>query len=581
MREEQRSMIAKTRGVRPRTWVVLVAALLAETTLSGCFVNDKPLRTDLRPDVSVPARSAILMFIDGVGNEAFDQRLAAGDLPNIKKYILDRGLRYRRTVTCMPSITYAATATMLTGLQPGMHGIVGNCWFDPYTMQYQNYKYIKTYRVAQDDMFGRTIFEILHDQLTFSIQVAMRQGVTREIDNWATSGISWYFGQYTDVDKLTAMRFDLIAKTANQTGRWPTFVLAYFPACDKMGHDFGVESKQYAEAIRNTDEQIGRICRGLERAGVLDKTLIALVTDHGQAPMRYSDCTDVVEDYLQKQFGVRATDDRYDKPEYEARYAYYDRSDVVAVPDATRLLGLHLRGAGLHWYDRARDVRHLELQTRNGRIRAEELAEDLAAKPYSRFVAVRAGEDTVLLVSRRGKALVHRHETTSEGAQDERISYRIVQGSDPLSLGLPALAGSGKGSPSAEAVMSVDQWLAATIDSENPGVVSQVVGYFDSTRSGDIVVFAEPGYGFGLNHSGHGSTTPQEMRIPLVFAGPGVRRGVTNQPARLHSLMPTIVTYLGFGDRLRAAPVPEGPVLSLQAQVTDTQEGSVQTRFPQ
>lgn len=552
----------RVRGALP-----LLIALLALTALGGCFVNDKPLRTDLRKGVDVPAKTAILMYIDGVGNEVFDQRLASDDLPNIKKYILDRGLRYQRTVTCIPSITYAATATMLTGLSPGQHQIVGNRWFDPYSMQYRAYGFIQTYRTAQNDMFGRTIFEMLHDQLTFSIQVATRRGVTREIDNWATSGISWYFKQYTNVDKLTAMRFDLIAEIANQTGHWPAFIFAYFPACDKVGHRFGMGSTEYRQAIRNVDEQIGRICRGLERAGVLDSTLLVLTTDHGQAPMRDGDGVVDVAEYLAKHFGMRATDKRLHKPDYVDRYDFYDRYDVVAVPDAPRLLGLHLRGAGLHWYDRPKDMRPLELSTRDGRITGEQLAEHLAQRPYSRFAAMRAGQDTILLVSRRGKALVHREDrrTTTQpsapGQAEECIAYRVVQGGDPLDSGL---AGSGESGEPVDLVLPASRWLAKTIDSPNPGVVSQIVSYFDSARSGDIVVFAEPGYGFGPDRSGHGSTTPQEMRIPLVFAGHGVRLGVSNEPAQLQSLMPTIMTFLGFGERLREVPIPEGPVLDLR-----------------
>ncbi len=129
--------------------VGLLAGLTALISLTGCFVNNRPLRANLKPDVHIPNKSAILFFIDGVGNDTFDKRLAAGDLPNIKRDLLDRGLRYRRTVTCMPSITYAATATFLTGQSPGYHGIVGNRWFDPYSMQYREYGHMGTYRLAR------------------------------------------------------------------------------------------------------------------------------------------------------------------------------------------------------------------------------------------------------------------------------------------------------------------------------------------------------------------------------------------------------------------------------------------------
>lgn len=549
-------------------------ALLAATTQTGCYVHNRPLRTDLHPNVQVPDRTAILFYVDGMGDEVFEQRLAAGDLPNIKKYIIDRGLRYKRTVTCIPSITYAATATMLTGLSPGHHGLVGNKWFDPYSMQFRAYGFIKTYRTAQNDMFGQTIFELLHDQETFSIQVATRRGVTREIDNWATSGISWYFGRYTDVDQLTAIRFELIARIANQTGRWPRFILAYFPACDQVAHQRGVTSPDYRQALRNMDNQIGRICRGLERAGTLDRTLLVLTADHGQASMRDGDGVIDVARYLADHFGIRVTDKRLHNWDFVERFAFYDKYDVVAVADAPRLLGLHLRGAGQNWYDRPKDIRPLQLSTREGRINAEQLAEHLARMPYARFVAMRAGDDTTLLLSRRGKALVIRQQGNGQLCDGDRFTYRLVQGRDPLNLRMPGLTDT---EPS-ERVLSASDWLATTIDSDNPGVVSQIVGYFDSTRTGDIVVFAEPGYGFAPDLSGHGSTSPQEMRIPLIFAGGGIEPGVSDEPVRLQSVMPTIMTFLGYGERLKAPQAPEGPVLDLPGRPTSTQEDSTQTR---
>lgn len=547
-------MITAVNGNRVPKLFLLLVALLAVGGLSGCIVHNRPLETDLAPAVRVPDRMAVMFFIDGVGNQALDERLAAGDLPNIRRHVLDRGLRYRRTVTGMPSITYAATATLLTGQDPGRHQVVGNRWFDPYSLRYQAYGFIKTYRTAQRDFIAPTIFELLHQQFTVSIQVATRRGVTREIDNWATSGINWFFGQFENVDKLTAMRFELIAEMANQTGHWPRFILAYFPACDEVAHRAGIQSPRYPEAIRHVDQQIGRICEGLQRAGVYDRTLLVLVTDHGQAPMRDGDGQIDVARHLAKHFGMRVTDRRLDSDAYMDRVEFYDRYDVVAVADAPRLLGLHLRQAGAAWYDRPQDIRPMQLSTRNGRITTEQLAEHLAGQPYSRFVAVRAGPNAVLLVGRTGKAIV-------EAAGRQR-TYRVLQGQDPLVLGLD----------SAATTLPADEWLARTIDTDNPGVVSQIVGYFDSTRTGDVVVFAEPGYGFGPDRSGHGSTTRMEMRVPLVFAGPDVTPGATDRPARIHDVMPTIVTALGFADRLVEAQPLDGQVLPLQPQPATTSE---------
>ncbi len=373
------------------------------------------------------------------------------------------------------------------------------------------------------------------------------------------------------------MRFDLITQMANETKHWPRFILAYFPACDQVSHHFGLDSPQLRQAIRNADDQIGRICRGLEKAGVLDRTLLVLVTDHGQAPMR-NDSDGVIDatGYLASRFGMRVTDKRFADPDFIKRFEYYNQYDVVVVPDAPRLLGLHLRPAGQEWYDRPADVRRMQLTVRDGCITAQALAEDLAQKPYCRFAAVRAGHDRVELVSQIGEAMIEVDGTVNPasastqpasrelaGARDVLYRYTILRGQDPLRLGLTELAPKSHSGKPVEVTMPGRQWLARTIDGPNPGVVSQIATYFHSARAGDIVVFAETGYGFAPDESGHGSTTAAEMRVPLVFAGPGVTPGVTDRAARIQSVMPTIVTALGFGDRLNVRMPLDGPVLRL------------------
>jgi arylsulfatase A-like enzyme len=305
---------------------------------------------------------------------------------------------------------------------------------------------------------------------------------------------------------------------------------------------------------------------------VFDRTLLVLTTDHGHAPVRTPDGIIDVGRYLDSRYGIRITGKRLeDDTDYIDQFKFYDRYDVVAVPDAPRLLGLHVRGRGSQWYDRPQDVRPVKITTRDGSTTAENLAEDLSKQPYSRFVAMRAGHNTVQIVGRDGRALIHldgsaaSQPTTTQlaGTQDMLFRYTIVQGHDPLSLGLNELsAGATVGQP-VTLTLPGTQWLARTIESANPGVISQIETYFCSPRAGDIVVFAEPGYGFQPNHSGHGSTTPQEMRVPLIFAGLDVRPGVTDEAARIESIMPTIVTALGFGERLNVQMPLDGPVLDI------------------
>jgi len=568
---------------RKRTFIVTVLWCVG---ICGC-VHDLPLRIDPARHARKPPKSAVLLFVDGLGNQEFDLRLARGEMPNVERYIVSRGLRFERTVSCVPSITYAVTSTLLTGRQPGHHGIVGNRWFDPYSLRYQDYAHIDTYRHADEDLLAPTIYQILDDQFTVSIQCATRQGVTRNIDNWATSGLNWFFGQILNVDKLVAMRFELIADVAGRTGRWPTFIFAYFPACDEIAHRYSTHSPQFARAVRNVDEQIGRICRALETAGLLDQTLLVFLADHGHAAIKPTGHFDL-EEHLRSKYGLKVTHGKRNADRrYEKRFEYYERFDAVALCDGPRAAYLYFRPAGGHWYDRKPDVRRTPLHT-TGRLTVQGLAERLAGHPAIRLIALRAGRGKALLMNRIGTALVSRIDTpgstapgtapaaTRSSRQPRRYRYRLLKGRDPLGMNLPALQ---RPDDPREVVLDSRQWLAVSVDSPNPDVVVQIVDLFDSPRAADMILFAEPGWGFDWDvRSGHGSTTPQEMLVPLIFCGPGIPAGkVTRKPARLEDVMPTIIAALGFERRLAAVCGIDGAVLRISDRAAKTDIARGQT----
>ena len=125
-------------------------------------------------------------------------------------------------------------------------------------------------------------------------------------------------------------------------------------------------------------------------------------------------------------------------------------------------------------------------------------------------------------------------------------TYRVIQGEDPLGYAdtLPPNMLLGQGH-------DAGAWLTATIDTACPDLVPQLAAYFDAPRSGDLAVFAAPGWDFGEVHkAGHGGLRPGEMLTPLLLAGPGVPHGRRDEPVRAVDIMPTLLDLLG-------RPVPE------------------------
>src|SRR5262245_6543257 len=107
-------------------------------------------RIRLCDDVAVPQRSVVVFLIDGMDLTRTEQMLQAGELPNIQRVFVEGGVRVRDAVTSLPSITYCNCTSVITGLYPGHHGIMGNFWFDRQTLQTHYYMTYGTYRLSNN-----------------------------------------------------------------------------------------------------------------------------------------------------------------------------------------------------------------------------------------------------------------------------------------------------------------------------------------------------------------------------------------------------------------------------------------------
>ncbi len=480
------------------------------------------------PETAVAQRNVIVFFVDGVNREVFHQLHAAGELPNIDRYLLQRGVEVENAVTVAPTITYAITTTMITGQTPGRHGILGNKYFDRDRLFLTDYNTIPTYRDTDNHYRCPTMYELLNDTFSVSIQVAMRRGVYRNIDNWATSGIRWYFNQITEIDALTAERFYLIRDMAAEAGRWPELIFAYFPATDEMGHRYGPDSPRYHNALRNADEQIGRICAALETSGLLEKTTLIFVSDHGMAPCPKENYLEL-DTLLKKELGLRLATKGPDlRKNYGERAAYFADFDAVMTEGGDRRAMVYLK-KNEDWA-RLADAEQIE-----------SVAQLMVNQQAVDMVAYR-GEAGVVVHSRFGRGLIHRDPSRMQIPLNNReYRYRIIDGKDPLGYADHPRAGrlmDGTFHPGKD-------WLEATVETDRPDVAVALLEMFDSRRTGDIVVFAAANWDFSRNSvAGHGGITAAEMFVPLIIAGPAVATGATIPMARTTDIAPTIVEWL-------------------------------------
>jgi Type I phosphodiesterase / nucleotide pyrophosphatase len=88
--------------------------------------------------MALPPRKVVFIVIDGMRTDAFEQAAASGRAPALG-FLRQRGRYVRDSVATFPSITPAATATLVTGEVPARHGIPGMCWYDREEERFVNY----------------------------------------------------------------------------------------------------------------------------------------------------------------------------------------------------------------------------------------------------------------------------------------------------------------------------------------------------------------------------------------------------------------------------------------------------------
>ena len=100
------------------------AALWAALALAPCFGQS--------------GRHAVLIDIDGVHADTFQQLYEQGRLPAFRR-VFNPALWFENAFTVAPSVTMAAQASIFTGAVPSRHGVMGNQWFDRGTSRLIDY----------------------------------------------------------------------------------------------------------------------------------------------------------------------------------------------------------------------------------------------------------------------------------------------------------------------------------------------------------------------------------------------------------------------------------------------------------
>lgn len=253
---------------------VLSAVLLL--VASGCVFRHAPPQPpppppELGPSSPSPAsrQTVVLISLDGFGASYLD-RPGASHL----RALSGRGVRAERMVPAFPSKTFPSHYTLVTGLYPEHHGIVGNSMQDPVLGRFT----IGAYPAMSDARWwgGEPIWV-----------TSERQGVRTAIYFWPGSeapvgGVrpTWWTKYDITVSRADRVK-GILAWLALPADSAPRLVATYFSDVDDAGHSFGPLAPQVDSAIARVDSAVGAIVDGISRLPASARVNVIVASDHG------------------------------------------------------------------------------------------------------------------------------------------------------------------------------------------------------------------------------------------------------------------------------------------------------------
>jgi len=512
--------------------------------IAGCGVpgpggKDDSFGLDLTPPGGQAVRGAFVFVVDGVNGRIFQKMLQAGELPAIQKYFVDRGLYAPRAVANTPSITIVNLTSLATGMLPGHHGITGNLWFDRRVGVYRNYNTLAQKNMLDGDYDRPSIFELANgqaagensDAMSVSIFFQPHRGTTKFFENALSAVGPFVFGWYDWVDRITLFRLGEMMSLARKAGRFPLVTYLYLLNPDFQAYAHGVSSPQYKQALRDTDRQLGRVLGDMAKAGLLDKVIIALVSDHSLGDVKsHFD----IEKFLADQPGLNLASERlWEDSSKGYRDEYYDRFNAVLYHCGDRYAALCLRKPLANAPGQV--ASYAPWPERPTPADVQPLAKKLISAQAIDVVAWATDENRCQLSTKRG--VVEFAQPAGPGGE---ISYSVAVGQDPLGWAGKVPAELLGGKPARPR-----RWLVVTNDTDYPGLPTQILAYFRAPRAGDLAIFTSPGWDFlSSNRAGHGGLRAcDDMHVPLLLAGPGVPHK-TISVARTIDLVPTLLQLL-------------------------------------
>ena len=212
-------------------------------------------------------KHVVIIGIDGLTIDGFQITTTP-----VLSYVIANGAVKYGARSVLPSSTIPNWGAMIHGAGTEASGITSNNW----QSDGQRMSPVVT---NQWGLFPG-IFDIIRAQIPKA-----EQGI---MFNWSGFGFANHFNNL--LQRAIINRCGIYPDSPEETARHacdyiiskkPTFFFVILNHVDGTGHEHGFMSEEYHQAIANADRLAGKIIESIITAGMIDNTLIMILSDHG------------------------------------------------------------------------------------------------------------------------------------------------------------------------------------------------------------------------------------------------------------------------------------------------------------
>lgn len=227
------------------------------------------------------APTTILISLDGFRADFLNREIT----PALNAFIAS-GVSPRYMLPSFPSVTFPNHFTLVTGLYPESHGVVGNQFWDPILQE--EFYYTHTEISMQPRWWTAEPLWVTAEDQNVRTAIHMWPGSEAHIPNVDPTYLDKYNGSEVLPRKVERILgwLDLPGdddKAAPSANRRPQLIAAYVPDVDADGHKYGPNSTEIRGTIADADSMLTLLVEGLLVRNLTEIVNIIVVSDHGMA----------------------------------------------------------------------------------------------------------------------------------------------------------------------------------------------------------------------------------------------------------------------------------------------------------